>query len=218
MCTFAHMRSTSLSLHSILTALDLDTACLPLLEDAPGHDARLHANTPDAVYAAIREIGHTLHAAPKAEQLVEDLEERINIITHKLKFITDESKPHVVFLADVSPVQFIHNTYLESAARVAGGIPVSAPTEGAAADVIVIISERLAPQLLAALPGLFTMPEWAQTPAVNEGNIYLIHHPEHLRQPGALIADDIEILAEIFHPKQFVFGRDEDAWMKFEAQ
>lgn len=212
------MRSTPLSLQSILTALDLDTACLPLLAEAPGHDALLRAHTPDAVYAAIRDIGHTLQAAPKADQLVEDLEERINIITHKLKFITDESKPQVLFLADVSPVRLIDNAYLETVSRVAGGIPISALTERAAAEVIVIVSKRPAQQLLAALPSLFTTPEWAHTTAVKQGNVYLIHHPGHLRQPGARIADDIEILAEIFHPKQFIFGRDEDAWMKFELQ
>lgn len=212
------MRSTPLSLHSILTALDLDAACLPLLAEAPGHDVLLRAHTPDAVYAAIRDIGHTLQATPQADQLAEDLEERINIIAHKLKFIADESKPQVLFLADVSPVRLIDNAYLETVSRVAGGIPIGALTERGAADVIVIVSEKPAQQLLAALPSLFTMPEWAHTPAAKQGNVYLIHHPDHLRQPGALIADDIEILAEIFHPKQFIFGRDEDAWMKFETQ
>ncbi|MEC3881585.1 ABC transporter substrate-binding protein [Parapedobacter sp. 10938] len=212
------MRSTPLSLQSILTALDLDTACLPLLEQAPHHEALLRAHTPDAVYTAIHDIGNTLHAASKADQLVEDLEERINIITHKLKFIADENKPRVLFLADLSPVQLISDAYLETAARTAGGIPISLLTEGISADVIVVISETPMPQLLAALPALLAAPEWAQTTAVKQGNVFIIHHPDHLRQPGALIGDDIEILAEILHPKQFIFGRDEDAWMKFEVQ
>src|SRR3546814_1507700 len=146
------MRGTLLALHSILTALDLDTACLPLLAEAPGHNALLSAHTPDAVYAAIRDIGHTRQATPKADELVEDLEERINIITHKLKFITDESKPRVLFLSDVSPLQLIDYVYLETVARAAGGIPISAPAERVAADVIVIISEQTVPHLLPALP------------------------------------------------------------------
>ncbi len=212
------MRSTRLSLRSILPALGLDTACLPLLEEALGHETLLRAHTPDAIYAAIRAIGDTLHVAAQADQLVEDLEERINIITHKLKFIADDSKPRVLFLADVAPVQLIHNAYLETVARAAGGVPVSVLTEGAAANIIIVISKRSARQLLAEFPAVLATPQWAQTAAVKNGDVFIIHHPSHLREPGALIADDIEILAEIFHPKQFFFGRDEDAWMKFEVQ
>ncbi|MGV3763560.1 ABC transporter substrate-binding protein [Parapedobacter sp.] len=212
------MLRTRLSLHSILSALDLDTACLPLLEEAPGHEAILGAHTPHAVYAAIRDIGNILRVAPKANQLAEDLEERINIITHKLKFITDENKPHVVFIADIPPVRPVNDAYLETITRLAGGIPVTSFAEGAAADVMVVIGETPMQQLIATLPTLIATPEWTQTKAVKQGNVYIIHHPDHLRQPGALIADDIEILAEIFHPKQFIFGRDGDVWMKFEVQ
>lgn len=207
------MRSTLLSLDSILTALEIDAACLPLLEQAPAYDELLHAHTPDAIYNAIHTIGDTLQAAPKASQLVENLEERINIITHKLKFITDENKPRVLFLSDVAPVQLSNDAYLETIAGVAGGIPINT---SATAEVIVVISESPTPQLLTALPTLLSTPGWSQTTAVKNGNVYIIHHPDHLRRPSASIADDVEVLAEIFHPKQFIFGRDEDVWMKFE--
>src|SRR5690606_28678947 len=99
------MRSTPLSFHSILTALELDAACLPLLEQSPARDELLYAHTPDAIYTAIHTIGDILNAQQKANQLVESLEERINIVSHKLKFITDENKPHVLLLADISPLQ-----------------------------------------------------------------------------------------------------------------
>lgn len=210
------MRSTPLSFHSILTALELDAACLPLLEQSPARDELLYAHTPNAIYTAIHTIGDILNAQQKANQLVEGLEERINIVTHKLKFITDENKPHVLFLADVSPLQVAHNAYLENITRVSGGIPTNALGETAVVDVIVVVSADIS-RILTGLPGLLTTSELAQTAAVKNGNVYIIHHPDHLRQPGALIADDIEILAEILHQKQFFFGRDEDAWMKFEG-
>lgn len=210
------MRSTPLSFHSILTALELDAACLPLLEQSPARDELLYAHTPNAIYTAIHTIGDILNAQQTANQLVEGLEERINIVTHKLKFITDENKPHVLFLADVSPLQVAHNAYLENITRVSGGIPTNALGETAVVDVIVVVSADIS-RILTGLPGLLTTSELAQTAAVKNGNVYIIHHPDHLRQPGALIADDIEILAEILHQKQFFFGRDEDAWMKFEG-
>lgn len=154
-------------------------------------------------------------AAPNLD--VEDLEERIDIIAHKLKFIADDSKPRVLFLADVSPVQSVTNPYLDILTRGAGGIPIGTTADGTTADVIVVVSNKTTPQLLSALPTLFSTPGWSESVAVKNGSIYLIHHPDYLRQPGALIADDMEILAEILHPKQFVFGRDKDVWMKFEG-
>lgn len=211
------MRSTSLSFQSILTALELDAACLPLLEQSPARDELLNAHTPDAVYTAIHAIGDALNAQQKASQLVESLEERINIVTHKLKFIADENKPHVLFLADISPLQVAHNAYLENIIRVSGGIPAYALGETAVADVIVVVNTDIS-RILSGLPGLLTTSELAKAAAVKNANVYIIHHPDHLREPGALIADDIEILAEILHSKQFYFGRDEDAWMKFEGQ
>src|SRR5690606_37873889 len=106
----------------------------------------------------IRVIGDTLQAAPKAHYLVENLEERINIISHKLKFITDENKPRVLFLSDVSPVQLASNTYLETVARIAGGTPISAPLDAVIADVIVVVSEKPIPQLLTVFPALLAKP------------------------------------------------------------
>src|SRR5690606_39077285 len=104
------------------------------------------------------------------------------------------------FLADISPVQLVNNAYLETAARIAGGTPIRSLTEGAMPDIMVVISEKPVQQLLAALPTVLATSEWAQTTAVKQGNIFVIRHPDYLRQPGARIADDIEILAEIFHP------------------
>lgn len=209
------MRSTRLSIQSILTALDLDAACMPLLEKAPVHEALLRSYTPDAVYAAIHTIGDLLDRPQQAAELAESLEERINIVTHKLKFIADESRPRVLFLDDVAPAHTVHDTYLDTIARIAGGIPLQPDAGFASAGTIVVVSDKPVPELLAELPALLATPGWAETAAVKNGEVYIVHHPDHLKQPGALIADDIEILAEILYSGQFIFGRDEDAWMRF---
>ena len=213
------MQSPLLSLHSVLTALDLDAACIPLLEQAHAHAELVHANTPETVYAAIRSIGNMLNASQTANQLAENLEERINIISHKLKFITEENKPNVLFLNDVSPAKTIYNEYLGNMVRTAGGRTHPNPGEDVwNPDKIIVVSNKPVSQLLNELPKGLSAPEWSQTAAVSNGDVYIIHNGEFLRQPGAEIADDAEILAEILQPKYFVFGRDEDAWMKFEWQ
>ncbi|GGC40438.1 hypothetical protein GCM10011386_35600 [Parapedobacter defluvii] len=217
MITFACMQRPLLSLHSILEALSLDAACLSLLEQTPEYQYFIHSDTPEAIYGAIRTIGGILNAQPQADQLVEDLEERINIISHKLKFIAEENKPKVAFFQDVFPLTAAENGYLANLIRIAGGIYQTRmiPHESSS-DVLIIFNEKPISQLLTELPQVLST--WSQIPAVANNQIYIVHHPGYLRQPSALIADEAEILAEIFYPKYFVFGRDEDVWMKFEWQ
>ncbi|SEL58651.1 ABC transporter substrate-binding protein [Parapedobacter koreensis] len=212
------MQSPFLSLHSVLEALQLDVACIPLLEQAPLYDELVRANTPQAVFSAIRTIGDVLNAQQPANQLAESLEDRINIIIHKLKFIADENKPKVLILHDVSPMQVATDEYLANLIQTAGGINYHTDTPLVTwnPDVIIIINDKPMSQLLDELPKVFSDSIWASVNAIANNNVYIIHHRDYLRRPGALIADDTEILAEICYPKYFVFGRDEDAWMKFE--
>lgn len=211
------MQRPLLSLHSILEALELDAACLSLLEQTLEYQDFIHSDTPEAIYKAIRTIGSILNAQPQADQLAENLEERINIISHKLKFIADENKPKVIFFRDASPISIAEDGYLANLIRIAGGIhQTEVLTEESNPDLLIIFNEKPISQLLTELPQ--ALSTWSQTPAVTNNHIYIIHHDGYLRQPGALIADDAEILAEIFYPKYFVFGRDEDVWMKFEWQ
>ena len=214
--TFASMQNPLLSLHSILEALDLDTACMPLLEQTEEYDDLTQAKSPEAVYAAIRTIGNALNVRIQANQLAEDLEERINIITHKLKFIADEHKPKVLCLNAVSPMEIAHNEYLDNLVRIAGGINFfDTENEALNPDILIINANIAIPQLLSELPNALSTREWSQTNAVSNDNIYVVHDGRYLRQPSTNIADDIEILAEIINPQYFIFGRNEDVWMKF---
>ncbi|MBK1439414.1 hypothetical protein JHJ32_05395 [Parapedobacter sp. ISTM3] len=214
------MQNPRLSLQSVLTALNLDSACTPLIEQAPLYEKLIHAVTPQSVYAAIREIGETLNVQQPANQMAEDLEERIDIIIHKLKFIANDNKPRVLALYDVHPLKIAHNEYLASLVQICAGI--SYPGDITASiwnpDIIIVINDKPMPRLLDELPATFSDPAWRQVNALANNQVYIVHNSNYLHQPGALIADDAEILAEIIHPKYFVFGRDEDAWMRFEWQ
>ncbi|MGK6349723.1 ABC transporter substrate-binding protein [Parapedobacter sp. DT-150] len=211
------MQSPHLSLISILEALNLDRTYLPLLEQASVLDEGTHSGTPQAVFAAIRTIGSLLNVQQQADELAENLEERIDLIIHKLKFIAAESKPTVLVLHEMVPVRIVQNEYLTSLIHIAGGVNYAdTAVDPFNPDIIIIINDKPIPQLLDELPGIFSMPEWSQVAAATNNNVHIIHHSGYLRQPGALIAEDAEILAEIIHPKQFIFGRDQDVWMKFE--
>ncbi|MFC3196578.1 ABC transporter substrate-binding protein [Parapedobacter deserti] len=212
------MQKPLISLRSIIQALDLDLACITLLEQGNTRQSLLPYRSPETVYTAIQTIGQQLNVRQQADQLVEDLEERTNIIRHKLKFIPAEDRPKLWLLQDVSPLEDAGNEYLSNLVTIAGGIVHSAAaSDGQRPDSVIIITDQPIPQLLNRLPEALASNESLQTAAENKG-IYLIHNSNYLRQPGAQIADDAEILAEILHPKYFVFGRDKDVWMKFDWQ
>ncbi|WP_257669500.1 ABC transporter substrate-binding protein [Parapedobacter tibetensis] len=199
-----------------MEALNLDTACISLLEQTEEHGEFIQAKTPKTIYSTIRIIGDMLNVKQRADQLAENLEERINIITHKLKFIADEHKPKVLCINGVSPMTIAHNEYIDNLVSIAGGINYfDAPSDKLNPDLLIIISSQPMPQLLDELPAALSNREWSETQAVKNNNVYVIHNSKFLHQPGATIADDIEILAEIINPRQFFFGRNEDVWMQF---
>jgi len=210
------MQKPALSLHSILEALGLDSACIPLLKETASYHRMIQSTTPEEVFQAIRSIGETLNLQPEADQLAEDLEERINIIIHKLKFIPEEHKPNVLCLHDVSPVAMAQNEYLSRLISIAGGIDyLNWDKDAFNPDILLLIADKPVSELLSELPNTLATGYWEKTHAVKNNNIYVVHDARYLRQPGALIADDIEILAEIINPQYFIFGRNEDVWMPF---
>lgn len=210
------MQEPAFSLERILPALGLDEHSLPQLEKGNDYSSLRHAHTPSEIYEAIRRVGSLTDTRDRAEELAESLEERTNIIAHKLKFIAAEQKPHVLCLKGLSPSALVPDGYLDSLVRLAGGIPVdSAAGDDIQPDILIILSDQPLASLFAELPAWLASHAWASTPAVANNHIYIIQDPEALRQPGLRVADDAEILAEIISSKYFVFGYEGTAWIRF---
>lgn len=146
-----------------------------------------------------------------------NIEERIGIIIHKLKFIPDSQRTKVTYLRETAPWQFAREAYVDQAIRLAGGIPQTDPSQSDfAPEVLLILSDRPTAQLLSELPEMLSSSFWPDTNAVKNNQVYLIHHPQYLWTPGLYPADDVEILAEIINSGYFVYGRNEDVWMQFD--
>ncbi|PLW91050.1 MAG: cobalamin-binding protein, partial [Mucilaginibacter sp.] len=45
--------------------------------------------------------------------------------------------------------------------------------------------------------------------------VYIADGNQYFNRPGPRIVDSLEILAEIIHPKQFIFGNEGNGWVKF---
>ncbi len=146
----------------------------------------------------------------------EMLEERMNIIRHKLKFFTEDQKPAVCLLGSATGDQY-RDAYTEALVQLSGGRiwrPDAGTPEGP--ELLLIVYRGPLSKELEALPELLMQPQWAVSPAVQHNRIYLADGNRFLQGPGAGMADDAELLAEIIHPKQFIYGYNGDGWLQFE--
>lgn len=150
------------------------------------------------------------------EMDTETLEERINIIRHKLKFFTEDQKPEVCLLTSANG-EWYRDAYTEALVQLAGGrIWRSDTGTPAGPGLLLIVYRGQLSKELEALPGLLMQPQWALSPAVQHNRIYLADGHRFLTGPGAGMAEDAELLAEILHPRQFIYGYNGDGWLQFE--
>src|SRR5690554_543701 len=68
----------------------------------------------------IQQIGIEGGKIETAADLVADLEERINLVQHKLKFIDEDQKPSVLVLTGVDPAVIATNDYLGEILKITG--------------------------------------------------------------------------------------------------
>lgn len=205
---------------------------LPEVENAlsnylykPAQIISLQPNSLDDILNDIKQVADTLGVADKGEQLLEDLNERIDIIRHKLKFM--EVKPTVACVEWLAPLM-ISGNWIPELVSIAGGTPVIAEAgkhspyvewESIVAtdpDIILLMPCGFSIERTMSEIGLMLgQPGFAQLKAVKNNRIYIADGNHYFNRPGPRIVDSLEVLAEIIHPKQFIFGNEGKGWVKF---
>lgn len=185
----------------------------------------LEPNVLADVHADIRTIAAVFGADKRAEELLESFDERVNLIRHKIKFTTD--RPKVACVEWLSPLMVAGNWTPELVEK-AGGQPILA-TNGKHSPFVEfddILAEN--PEILVIMPCGFSieramqeinlvldLPGFKDLRAVKENRIYIADGNQYFNRSGPRLTDSIEILAEIIHPKQFMFGYEGTGWVKF---
>ncbi|NEU09831.1 cobalamin-binding protein [Flavihumibacter sp. R14] len=173
----------------------------------------------------IRRVGSELDVDGRAEEVVDELEERISIIRHKLKFI--EAKPSVACIEWLSPLMLAGN-WTPGLVDIAGGNAVLVEdgrhspfvdfNDLVASDPDVIVIMPCGFSIEQSLREIHLLPEspgWAELAAVKNNRVYIADGNQYFNRSGPRLVDSIEILAEIIHPKQFVFGYEGSGWIRF---
>lgn len=200
------------------------------LSDLLTKDTQLISLSPNTLTDILREIKETavaLDVAEKGIQVVEDLQERIDLVKHKLKFFPD--KPKVAVIEWLSPLMVAGN-WIPELVEIAGGTPVLAENGKHSPfiewqqiydinpDVIVVANCGFTiNRSLQEIDLLLNQPSWRDLKAVKDNRVYIADGNAYFNRSGPRIVDTIEILAEIITPKYLSFGYEGEGWIKFES-
>lgn len=185
----------------------------------------LQPNSLNDIFADIKAIADALNVPDAGNTLVEELNERVDIIRHKLKFI--ENKPAVACIEWLEPLMLSGN-WMPELVSIAGGASVLTE-QGKHSPYIEWDEIRLQdPDIIVVMPcgfpiertlkeidTLLQLPGFTEMKAVKNNRIYIADGNQYFNRPGPRIIDSIEILAEIINPKQFIFGYEDEGWIKF---
>jgi iron complex transport system substrate-binding protein len=177
------------------------------------------------IYSDIEKLANQLGVATTGAYLLELFEERINIIHHKLKFITE--KPKVACIEWLSPLMIAGN-WTPEIIEIAGGVPVLTEKGTHSAYVSFEEIQKEDPDIIVLMPCGFPvdrtlqeisimleLPGWSALRAVQQNRIYITDGNQYFNRSGPRITDSIEIMAEIINPKQFFFGYEGEGWIRF---
>lgn len=185
----------------------------------------LQPNSLDDIFNDIKTVATALGIEAKGVELVEELQERVDIIRHKLKF--SDSKPTVACIEWLEPMMLSGN-WVPELVNIAGAINILAQAGKHSPyvqweeirlndpDVIVVMPCGFSiERTLKEVDILLALPGFSELKAVKNNRVYIVDGNQYFNRPGPRIVDSIEILAEIIHPKQFIFGYEGDGWIRF---
>lgn len=144
----------------------------------------------------------------KSQNMTAEAEELIELIAHKLKFV--DNKPSVCTIQTIQPIGFITDDVWQEKLVQMGALTSGVLSKDV--DVLLVkIDDCSIAQTLAQLTDLMAIPCWDETRALQLQRVYLVDDQQFT---AASPLEQIEILAEIIHPKLFAFGHEGKAWIK----
>ena len=179
----------------------------------------------DDVFTDMQRTAEALGAPERGKKLVKSLHARLAAIAGKARGHAAK-RPTVATVEWIDPLMAAGN-WMPTLVEMAGGInlfgkagehsPWMEFAELAAKDPEVILISPCGFNMNRAaedLPVLTGRPEWPQLRAVRERRVFMADGNQYFNRPGPRIAESLEILAEILHPKLFSFGHEGSGWRR----
>lgn len=170
-------------------------------------------------------IAKTLGVENNGLLLIEDLEERIELIRHKLKYIEAKSKTAIITRFD--PLM-VSGNLISELVEIAGGKSINTATGNKWGIIKTEDLSNYDPDMLLLMPAGFSIDktlkeidsflstaDFNQLKALKNNQLFIADGRSYFNYTGPSIINFLEILAEIINPKQFSFGYEGTGWIKF---
>jgi len=203
---------------------DVEKALENLL-DEPVEIISLEPDNLNAVFTDIKTVSEVLGVSERGADLLERMQERLDLIQHKLKFITQ--KPTVACVEWLEPLMMAGN-WTPEMVEIAGGQSVLAQSGKHSPAIEWIDMFEADPEIIIVMPCGFnierTLKEmdlmlqqhsFRDLQAVKDNKLFIADGNEYFNRSGPRIVDSVEILAELINPKQFIFGYEGEGWIRF---
>jgi iron complex transport system substrate-binding protein len=182
----------------------------------------INPSTIDDIFLNIKEIAIALSKTALAETLLEEYQDRLDLIAHKVKHV--KQRPSLVFIEWLDPLMTAGH-WTPSLISLAGAhCLLSNPGQNsqkitwsdlqqADPDFIVIAPCGLnLDRIKQEIHLLQANPNWTTLKAVKENRVFIADGNAYFNRPGPRIIDSAEIIAEIMQVNQFYFGLEGSAW------
>lgn len=156
---------------------------------------------------------HTLKSTDTAAY--ERLEEEVDIVYHKLKFIPVESRPRVTVISNIRDLSQDFTALTIEALEIAGGSWQASLGIEKAEKIIVVQRDDL---LYGDLPVVLREDAIAQSPAIVNNELYIVQQDVFENASADAFLKQVEIFAEIIQSKYFVYGHDGQDWVQFDLR
>jgi iron complex transport system substrate-binding protein len=187
----------------------------------------LEPNSLDDVWADILRVGTALGDPMRAEQLIDELQSRMDDIVQRTHWL--DSNPGVAYIEWIEPLMAGGN-WMPELVEKAGGINLFGETgkhsswmtwdELLSKDPDILFISPCGfdiPRTLQEMNLLSDKPEWKGLKAVVSDRVFVADGNQYFNRPGPRLAESLEILAEIIHPNVFHFGHQGSGWVRYEV-
>mgnify|MGYP000258191613 CR=1 FL=1 len=184
----------------------------------------LEPNSLADVWTDIRRVGKALGTIEQAEQVISELQRRINSIAVTAQTI--KTQPTVAYIEWIEPLMAGGN-WMPELVELAGGknlfgeagkhSPWMTWEELVTADPDVIFISPCGfdiPRTIEETHLLTRKLEWNDLRAVRQGRVFVADGNQYFNRPGPRLVESLEILAETIHPAQFDFGHENRGWIR----
>ena len=142
-------------------------------------------------------------------ELAEELQERIDLIKHKLKFV--EQKPAVACIENLDTLALVDGSVAELIS-IAGGTSENQFNDP---EIIIVMPAGYSiPQTMQQMDKLLQLSGFNDLKAAKNNRVYIADGNFDITDPDQLVTLT-EVLGEIINPKQFIFGYEGEKWIKF---